>query len=104
MLALKRGRARPDIGVALLYLVPRALPIGLLIAVGLRFGVTAVGVISVPLSLWQFCMTITDWGASQWALTRRDIPRSQAAQAFKGRIVMSLAAGVVLVAVTHLNA
>ncbi|WP_152930159.1 hypothetical protein [Gordonia jacobaea] len=91
-----------------MYLAPRALPLALVVVLTLRSGVSGLGDAALALSLWQFLLILTEFGVSQWLLTKDDVSSGELVTCFKGRLTLSLIAvlclcGLVAFGVLHLS-
>lgn len=79
-----------------LYLVPKLMPLALVILLTLRSGLGGLGEAALALSLWQFLLVVSDFGVSQWLLTKRVVNRKEALIGLAGRASVGLVAAVVV--------
>lgn len=82
-----------------LYLAPRVLPLVLVVGLSIRSGLTGLGTAALALSVWQFLLIASDWGVSQWLLTKREVSLQEVRTSIVGRVATSClcALGLVLV-------
>lgn len=79
-----------------LYLVPRILPLSVVLLLAVRSGLSGLGQAALALSLWQFLLIVCDFGVSQWLLTKRSVTRRELTVAIIGRFALGAFAAMVV--------
>jgi hypothetical protein len=81
---------------AVLYLMPRLLPLALVVILTAASGLQGIGAAALALSVWQFLLVVTDWGVSQWLLTKSAVTARELRTAFIGRLQASTLSALML--------
>lgn len=86
-----------------LYLVPRFMPLALVVILTIKSGVDGLGDVALALSLWQFFLVVSDFGVSQWLLTKNSLTGGEIKTSLGGRTLVGAACALVVAVLATLG-